>query len=358
MKNLKLWMRILAMVLLLTMVGCDNGSTGGGGGGKAPSGSTKIKVSYTSKNFTLNIIESTGRAIPEDGDGYEIRDSKNKVISNGTIKDLGGGWYQFNPKTKGIPPFYGELSEATFHIKDDIILNNGDVLLGLLLSNEASPDRYTSYKAAADAGCIFHNGTIVKGSTSGDAFYNLMASKDYTQIQINDDLPSYSGIGFDLNFILNKLSLKANDYLKWDIEYKNHRILVMYYHFQTNDYLLSYSLVNEILLLPPIDGNNYSSGTIRHVDYEDGIEDEVIDRVLYDNVSFDKFSIKGKAPVDNLGELQYYRILSAVSTERNGTPLAGDYILWNITYNDSTWSVRVFFRNNGFFYTNVHREEK
>jgi hypothetical protein len=100
-------------------------------------------------------------------------------------------------------------------------------------------------------------------------------------------------------------------------------------------------LVNEVLLLPEINGGDYSTGTIKHVDYEYGVSD--LNDITLDS-TVDEFSINEKAPVDNLGLLQIERIVDSVRTARNITLQAGDYLFWKITYSDSKWNIHRFFQ--------------
>jgi hypothetical protein len=363
MANKKLLLGILAIVLLLIIVGCDT-SGGGGGGGKKPSGgSTSDKISFTGGGFTLNIIKDDSRAISiGTGDRYEIRDSSNKVISKGSIKKNADGTYTFTPDS-GKPAFYGTLSsnEASFQT-GNITLDDGRELPGLSLSDNASANKetvYTSYKDAVNAKKLYNKGPIVNNTFD---FINLMNGLPYTKIKLTSNLPQDPpGYGFNVTAIKDELGLQVNDYLKWDIEYKDHRILLELYFHGASHYSRSWRLVNEILIVPKVNGADYSSGTIHHVNYDERTSDEsVITGALYGGVPFDKISINGKAPVDNLGDLHCYSILEAVYTLRNQYPYVGDYILWNITYSDSTWSVRLFIRNleNGYFsWSEVYREK-
>jgi hypothetical protein len=230
---------------------------------------------------------------------------------------------------------------------------DGTQLPGLSLSNsDDSVNKatvYTSYKEAADAGFLYHNGNIDKnlGSREGiAAFTALMNTLDYTLIKIDSDLPVSSSFQFDFYVIMNELNLQDNDYYKWDIEYNDHRVLVRYYYYLTNGgsgyNYYGYTLVNEVLLLPAIDGKDYSEGTINHVDFEYGVSDRsVIDNALRDSI-YDEFNVAGKAPVDNLGYLQFWRIVEAVRMVRGINYSAGDFLIWRITYSDSEWMLSLF----------------
>ncbi|MDR2718187.1 MAG: hypothetical protein LBB89_09005 [Treponema sp.] len=175
-----------------------------------------------------------------------------------------------------------------------------------------------------------------------DAVDALMKTLDYTLIKIDSDLPVSSSFRFDFDVIRSNLNLQDNDYYKWDIEYNDHRVLVRYYY-HGSGYLYGYNLVNEVLHLPDIKGEDYSTGKIKHVDYVYGVSDpSVRNNALNTDSIYDEFTVAGNAPVDNLGLLQTLRIVNAVTTTRNHTLKAGDYIIWTVTYSDSIWNLRCF----------------
>jgi hypothetical protein len=345
MENKKLWMLmlIIGLVLWSVLVGCDI-STGG-------STNNDDGISFTCGNYTLSLYKNESRAvyIPATGDQYEIRNSSGNVISSGNITVGADGTYTFSPFS-GKPNFSGSLSPnaVAFQITSAITLDDGTQLPGLSLSNTEDNGNevivYTSYAAAADAGYLFHNGQIgdLGVKENFDAFSALMKTLDYTQIKINSNLPIRSDFKFDFSVIVNELNWQANDYFKWDIQYNDHRILVRYYYGDAT--IESYTLVNEVLLLPEIKGEDYSAGTIEHVDFEYGVSDNSIVRnaIYSDTLIYDEFSINGKAPVDNLGLLQTIRIVNAIKTARDITLQAGDYLIWKITYSDSKWNILFF----------------
>jgi hypothetical protein len=345
MKNRKLWilMLVIGLTLGLFLVGCDTGTGGGTGYGDE-------NLSFTCDDYTLSMYKNGNRAvyIPATGDGYEIRNSNGNVVSSGNITVGTDGTYTFSPSS-GKPNFSGTLSPnaVAFQITSTITLDTGTQLPGLSLSNSENTGNevqvYTSYAAAADAGYLFHNGQIDSNlgpMESLDAFGTLMKTLDYTQIKINSNLPVSSDFQFDFSVIVDELNLQGNDYFKWDIQYNDHRILARYYYHKgdigISGSLLGYTLVNEVLLLPEINGGDYSSGIIKHVDFEYGVSD------YFHDDAYDEFSINGAAPVDNLGLLQTIRIVDAIKTSRHITLNAGDYLNWEITYNDSKWNVWCF----------------
>jgi hypothetical protein len=345
MKNKKFWIGMLVLILGSILAGCDIGT------GSTNNNDDIEKISFTGGAYTLNIEKNGGRVVysPATGDRYEIRNSSGNVISSGVITVDADGTYTFSPSS-GKPNFSGTLSSdaASFQITSTISLDDGTQLPGLSLSNNGNNDNevpvYTSYRAAANAGRLFHNGQIDNNLGSMevvDAFDALMKTLDYTQIKINSNLPVSSDFRFDFSVIANELNLQANDYFKWDIQYNDHRVLARYYYIP---YIHAYTLVNEVLLLPVINGKDYSSGTIKHVDYEYGVSDgSVVNDAIYNSpLTYDEFVINGKAPVDNLGLLQTTRIINAIKTARNITLRAGDYLLWKITYDDSKWAIRWF----------------
>jgi hypothetical protein len=197
---------------------------------------------------------------------------------------------------------------------------------------------------AAEAGFLYHNGNIDKNLGAAEriaAFNALMNTLDYTRIKIDSNLPVSSSFEPDFSAVGNEL--RENDYFKWDIEYNDHRILIRFYYFGPTNYTYSYTLVNEVLLYPPINGNDYSKGTINHVDYVYGASDtSVIDNALYNDKNFDEFIVAGNAPVDNLGLLQFRRIVNEVQKARSIKYRAGDYLKWKINYKDSEWVLRFF----------------
>ena len=341
----------LAAVIVFSFITCDTGTTPSATTPPAASGSDEF--TFTGGNYTLTIFKNgSSRAaayIPAVGDFYEIRDKLGEIVSKGSITEIVNDTYTFKPDS-GKPTFSGSASPnmAAIQITSPITLDDDRQLPGLSLSNSEDTGSkvtvYTSYKAAADAGYLFHNGRI--DSSLGtmermNAFSALMQTLDYTCIKIDSKLPISSDFRFDFSVIKNTLDLQANDYYKWDIEYNDHRVLVRYYLFDNGVYNYGYSLVNEVLLLPVINGTDYSAGRIRHIDFEYGVTN--IDwNVINNPDNRDNFSIRGKAPVDNLGLLQTYRIVDAVRTARNYTLRAGDYFNWTITYDDSVWSMICF----------------
>jgi hypothetical protein len=348
MVNKKFWSGMLAMALLfgILVIGCDNGT----------GGSTNFddeEIIFTSGDYTLRIYKSGGRAVyvPETNDRYELKNSSGKIISSGVITAFVDGIYTFSPAS-GKPDFTGTLSSngAAFQITSTITLDDGSQLSGLSLSDTEDTGNeipvYTSYKAAAEAGYLFHNGQIddinLPIREGLDAFTALMKTLDYTQIKIDSDLPISWNFQFDFSVIKDELDMQANEYYKWDIQYNDHRVLAQYYYTTKGGYFYYYTLVNEILLFPEINGGNYSGGKIKHVDYEYGVSDYSVINTALSGDSYDEISINGNAPVDNLGLLQAVRIIEAVKTARGIKLQAGDYILWRITYNDSIWIMKFF----------------
>jgi hypothetical protein len=352
-----LGMMAMALTFGMAVVGCNDDDEGTNYGDE--------KISFTWGDYTLGMYQNGNQTVyvPTTGDHhYEIRNSQGNVISSGDITvgiavSLGDiimakkDGYTFSPSS-GKPSFYGFLSPnaTTFQI-GTITLDNGTQLLGLLLSNNEDNGNevpvYTSYTAAVEAGYLFHNGQISSNLDSNefsDALDALMKTIDYTRIKINSYLPIKSNFSFDIDVVVNGLNLQGNDYFKWDIQYNDHRILAYYYAQGGGGCMYGWSVVNEVMLLPAINGGDYSSGTIKHVDFEYGVSDnDIMYDIIYDNsLVYDEFSINGKAPVDNLGLLQTTRIVDAIKTSRGITIHAGDYLTWKITYNDSKWSIRCF----------------
>jgi hypothetical protein len=345
MKNTTKWLAVIVLVAVtvFSFTVCNNGTTTPV---KQPEPSQGEKITYKGGDYELSIIENTSRAaayIPAAGDQYEIRDSSGKIVSKGSITKIDDdGTYTFKPAS-GKDEFTGSISsdKASFQITSTITLDDGTQLQGLSLSNsdnDSTVTVYNSYQAAAAAGYLYHNGTIdnsLNGKERLDKVAALMKTLNYTRIKINSNLPISTDFRFNFSAIVKELGLRSNDYYKWDIEYNDHRILAYFYlheYDSTNtSYTYSYQLVNEVLLLPEIKGEDYSAGTIKN-----GVSN---------NDVYDNFYINAKAPVDNLGLLQLYRILQAVATARNYTFKVGDYINWEITYSDSVWRFAAFITN-------------
>ncbi|MDR2731386.1 MAG: hypothetical protein LBB81_10890 [Treponema sp.] len=353
MKNTAKWLAVLVLAAVtgFSVITCDNGTTSGS---PPPAGG---KITFKSGKYELDLFKNAGRAayIPAVGDRYEIRDN-GKVISRGSITYISADGTLFFKPDSGKDPFTGTISDDKAQITSTITLDDGTELTGLSLYNDDSVNKlvvYTSYKEAVDAGFLYHNGNIgnknfpdtIEGSIERQkAIYTLMNTLDYTLIKIDSNLPLYGLYMPDWVFFENELNLQDNDYYKWDIEYNDHRILLFHYYLTSGERSVGefkWTLVNEEMLNPVIDGKDYSAGTIKHGDETDY---GVYSNAIYNNSDYDEFTVAGKAPVINLGLLKCGEIIYAVGKTRGINYRAGDYFKWEITYSDSKWRLAIMIR--------------
>jgi hypothetical protein len=319
-------------------------------GGSTPSAEPET-MSFTSGNYKMDITQESARVAftPKDGDTYTLYVMVGgtwQKQSSGTVTAKEDGSFTFTPSKEGIPPFTASLEGSTLAVTSTITLDNGDELPGLSLDEEGSGTTtipiYTSYAEAWAA-----NASRGHNDNLDEALILVHQIPSYARLRINENAPTKSYGGYDNNAIFSAVGAAVGDYIKWDVEYNDHRLLLS--RVKMNSYVGtggSTSLINEVLIHRPINGTDYTNAVAQIQHYAGDMDNDIAIDSAINTINFFEFTVNDLEPLDNLGGLEGFRVMNAC----NKVWQPGDYFKWKVTYtnktentsDDASWYMNVF----------------